>query len=190
MGIASTRFKVAFEDYYISKRLAGDEQLEENLRYYEELEKEKVKILLLGTTGCGKSTFLTQLRIIHGDVYTDEELVVFLSAIHLNLITAMKILLVQAKRLSISGKIISQKSLEMIDQYSGTTSFLAVAILKAIEDLWADPIIKSVWNLRKEFSISNDSNFLLDKCGKIATPGYMPDCDDILHCYVSTTGKR
>jgi hypothetical protein len=62
MGKTSSRFKVAFEDYYISKRIAGDATLEENLRYYEELEKEKIKILLLGQ-------FLSLYVCIHIYVY-------------------------------------------------------------------------------------------------------------------------
>ena len=190
MGKSHSRFKVAFEDYYLSKRLAGDEQLEENLRYYEELEKEKLKVLLLGTAGVGKSTFLRQLRMIHGDADTDEELVDFVSAIHQNLMTSMKILLQQAKRLRISGKIESQRSLEMIDHYSSNASFLTDILLTAIALLWSDPVIRNVWNLREEYAIDQGAALLLDKCQLIATPGYAPESSDILQCYIPTAGQK
>lgn len=188
MGKSSSRCKVSFEDYYLSKRIAGDEQLEENLKYYEELEKEKLKIILLGATCAGKSTFLRQLRVTHGDQYTDEELVVFLSAIHQNLMTSMKILILQSKILQISGNIECRKSFEVVDQYTGTTSFLSIALLTAIKELWSDPFIKSVWNLREEYGYTFDVEYLLDKCEAIATPGYMPDLTDSLCCYLPTTG--
>lgn len=188
MGKSSSRFKVAFEDYYISKRQAGDEQLEENLRYYEEIESEKLKILLLGTGGAGKTTFLKQLRMIHGDMYTDEELIEFLSVIHQNLMSSIKILLHQAKRLQISGRISSQQAFAVVDQYSGNASFLSDILLIAIAELWSDPVIKTVWNLREEFTIDQSVGLLLDKCDIIATPGYIPVAMDILHCSLPTTG--
>lgn len=188
MGKSSSRLKVSFEDYYVSKRLASDEQLKENLRYYEELEREKLQILLLGTDGVGKSTFLRQLRMIHGDIYTEEELVDFLSVVHQNLISSMKILLQQAKKLNISGRISSQQSIETIHQHSISAHFLSDAVFAAITSLWSDPVIKSVWNLRDEFQIEQNIGSLFDKCAAIATPGYIPQEADILHCSLPTTG--
>lgn len=128
------------------------------------------------------------MRIIHGDVYTDDELVDLLSTIHLNLITAMKILLHQAKRLQISGKIIDQQSIGKIQSYIGNTSFLSPVLLTAITVLWADPVIQSVWGLREEFNINQSVSCLFDKCDLIATPGYMPESSDILHCSLPTKG--
>lgn len=189
MGKASSRFKV-FEDYYISKREADDEQLVENLKYYEELERQKLKILLLGTACAGKSTFLRQLRLLYGDQYTDEELVVFLSTIHLNLICSMKILVQQSKQLQISGRIVSKKSFDLVDQYSGTSSFLSKSLLTAIKELWSDPIIKTIWDLREEYGDTYSVDYLFDRCAAIATAGYMPDSTDVSHCYLPTTGSH
>ena len=188
MGKSSSRFKVSFEDYHVSKRLASDEQLEENLRYYEELEREKLQILLLGTDGVGKSTFLRQLRMIHGDLYTEEELVEFISIVHQNLIFSMKILLQQAKSLHILGGISSRQSVETIIKHSTGAPFLSDSVLRAISLLWSDPVIKSVWNLRDEFQIDHNVCSLFDKCTAIATPGYVPQGADILHCSLPTSG--
>ena len=187
MGKSASRFRV-FEDYYISKREADDEQLVENLKYYEELEKQKLKILLLGTACAGKSTFLGQLRLLYGDQYTDEELVVYLSTIHLNLICSMKILVQQSKQLQISGKIISKKSFDIVDQYSGTSSFLSKSLLTAIKELWSDPTIKTIWDLKEEYGDTYSVDYLFDRCAAIATSGYMPDSMDVIHCYLPTTG--
>ena len=48
-----------------------------------------VKLLLLGSGESGKSTFVKQMKIIHGDSYSIEELKNFVSIIHGNLLTSM-----------------------------------------------------------------------------------------------------
>ena len=48
-----------------------------------------VKLLLLGAGESGKSTFVKQMKIIHGDGYSTDELKSFISIIHGNLLTSM-----------------------------------------------------------------------------------------------------
>ena len=48
-----------------------------------------VKLLLLGAGESGKSTFVKQMKIIHGDGYSTDELNSFTSIIHGNLLTSM-----------------------------------------------------------------------------------------------------
>ena len=48
-----------------------------------------VKLLLLGAGESGKSTFVKQMKIIHGDGYSIDELNSFISIIHGNLLTSM-----------------------------------------------------------------------------------------------------
>jgi hypothetical protein len=106
------------DDERNSKRSVKDKVLEENLAYYAELEKEKVKILLLGSENCGKSTILEQLRLVYGDPYTDEELALFLAIIHRNMLDGMKILIQQAKRLKISGRVECTRAMNNIESQS------------------------------------------------------------------------
>ena len=47
------------------------------------------KLLLLGAGESGKSTFVKQMKIIHGDGYSKDELKSFTSTIHGNLISSM-----------------------------------------------------------------------------------------------------
>jgi hypothetical protein len=131
---------------------------------------------------------LKQLRTLYGEPYSEEELILYLSTIHHNLLISIKILISQAKILKILSKIESQISVEIIENYSGNISFLTPEIMKSIQVLWSDPIIKTVWNLKFEFSINENIGFLFDKCDKFATPGYMPNMTDIFHCSLATTG--
>jgi GTPase SAR1 family protein len=180
--------KVGFLDYDLSKRIVNDAHLEENLQFFAEKEKEKLKLIFIGPHGSGKTTILRQLRQIHGDQYSEEELGQFLSVIHQNLINSMKILLEQCKRLGITGRVGPQKSLETITKYSGRTEFLPENIMFAIRLLWADPVIQSVWGMRAEYQINWTVQHFHDKCVSIAQPGYLPDNSDILRCDFPTAG--
>lgn len=141
-----------------------------------------------GTAHVGKTTFLKQLRRIYGEPYTEEELIFYLSTIHHNLLLSIRILISHAKKLQIMSKIESQISVEMIENFSGNISFLSAEILESIQILWSDPVIQTVWNLQFEFVINENIGFLFDKCDKFATPGYMPNLVDIIHCSLPTTG--
>lgn len=56
---------------------------------------------LAGPGESGKSTFIKQMRIIHGKGYSPEELAAFRKLIHSNVVTAMQSLLEGAEELNI-----------------------------------------------------------------------------------------
>ncbi|ORY36931.1 G-alpha-domain-containing protein [Rhizoclosmatium globosum] len=67
-----------------------------------ELEKETaVKLLLLGTGESGKSTLLKQMKIIHGLGFTNDEMIMYRSAIWLNLLTCYQNLTIAMDNLKI-----------------------------------------------------------------------------------------
>ena len=63
--------------------------------------KREMKVLLLGAGESGKSTFLKQMRIIHGEDYSDQERLDFRSTIYHNLLKGMKVLAEARKRLQL-----------------------------------------------------------------------------------------
>ena len=64
--------KVSDKDYRrISKKI--DKQLKKDKEVYE-LQMQEPRILILGSSDSGKSTLLKQLRILHGDSFTPEEI--------------------------------------------------------------------------------------------------------------------
>ena len=48
------------------------------------------KVLYLGTGESGKSTFIKQMRIIHGDGYNDEDKRSFIKLVYRNILTSMQ----------------------------------------------------------------------------------------------------
>ncbi|KAJ3605468.1 hypothetical protein NHX12_027514 [Muraenolepis orangiensis] len=65
-------------------------EIERQLRRDKKDSRREFKLLLLGTGESGKSTFIKQMRIIHGSGYTEEEKRSFTRLVYQNIFTAMQ----------------------------------------------------------------------------------------------------
>jgi energy-coupling factor transporter ATP-binding protein EcfA2 len=63
--------------------------------------RQEIKILLLGAGESGKSTFIKQMRIIHGEDYSEQDRLEFRATIYHNILKSMKILVEARRRLQI-----------------------------------------------------------------------------------------
>lgn len=63
--------------------------------------KQEIKILLLGAGESGKSTFIKQMRIIHGEDYSESDRLDFRATIYHNILKGCKILVEARRRLQI-----------------------------------------------------------------------------------------
>ena len=74
-----------------------DKQLQQEKRNL----KQEIKILLLGAGESGKSTFIKQMRIIHGEDYSESDRLEFRPIIYHNILKGVKILVEARRRLQI-----------------------------------------------------------------------------------------
>lgn len=74
-----------------------DRQLQQEKRNL----RQEIKILLLGAGESGKSTFIKQMRIIHGEDYSESDRLDFRPIIYHNLLKGCKILVEARRRLQI-----------------------------------------------------------------------------------------
>ena len=80
-----------------SRSKAIDKELTKDKSYL----KREIKILLLGAGESGKSTFLKQMKIIHGQEFSDEDLRDYRTIIFSNIIKGLKVLQDARKKLDI-----------------------------------------------------------------------------------------
>ncbi|XP_014396712.1 PREDICTED: guanine nucleotide-binding protein subunit alpha-14, partial [Myotis brandtii] len=71
-----------------SQRISAE--IERQLRRDKKDARRELKLLLLGTGESGKSTFIKQMRIIHGSGYSDEDRKGFTKLVYQNIFTAMQ----------------------------------------------------------------------------------------------------
>ncbi|CAH8475822.1 unnamed protein product [Heterobilharzia americana] len=150
-------------------------EIERQLHKDKSAGRKEVKLLLLGTGESGKSTFVKQMRIIHGSGYTDADKRAFISLIYQNIFLAMHTMF----------DALSLLSIELQNSENQENMRL---IRKAIHKLWADPGMKQCYERRREFQLTDSSKYYLDNFDRIADPEYLPNLQDILRVRVPTTG--
>lgn len=154
--------------------------------------KRQVKLLLLGAGESGKSTFLKQMRIIHGIRFEDELVKEFQQVIYQNVVKGMKVLVDARDKLNIpwgdgQNSEIGTKLLEFnnntVLDYRLFNSYAA-----NLSKLWKDSGIRRAFERRREFQLSDSVEYFLNNLDRIARPDYVPTNRDILHCRKATKG--
>ena len=70
-----------------------NQQIQRDLKKHKKDLKNTKKLLLLGTGESGKTTFIKQMRILHGKPYSQAELDVFRSLVYRNIYIAVQVLI-------------------------------------------------------------------------------------------------
>uniref|UniRef100_A0A9L0R0B4 Guanine nucleotide-binding protein subunit alpha n=1 Tax=Equus caballus TaxID=9796 RepID=A0A9L0R0B4_HORSE len=171
-----------------SKRINAE--IEKQLRRDKRDARRELKLLLLGTGESGKSTFIKQMRIIHGAGYSEEDKRGFTKLVYQNIFTAMQAMIRAMETLRILYKHEHNKAnallIREVDVEKVTT--FEHRYVSAIKTLWADPGIQECYDRRREYQLSDSAKYYLTDVDRIATLGYLPTQQDVLRVRVPTTG--
>ncbi|KAK6301852.1 guanine nucleotide-binding protein subunit alpha-13 [Coregonus clupeaformis] len=160
--------------------------------------KRLVKILLLGAGESGKSTFLKQMRIIHGQDFDQQAREEFRATIYSNVIKGVRVLVDAREKLHIPwGSSDNQvhgdnvmsfdtRSSMMVHGQVETSVFLKY--LPSIQALWADSAIQHAYDRRREFQLGESVKYFLDNVEKLGEPSYIPSQQDVLLARKPTKG--
>ncbi|TNN59654.1 Guanine nucleotide-binding protein G(q) subunit alpha [Liparis tanakae] len=171
-----------------SKRINAE--IEKQLRRDKRDARRELKLLLLGTGESGKSTFIKQMRIIHGSGYTDEDKKGFTKLVYQNIFTSMQAMIRATETLKIpykyeqnknNAQVVREVDVEKISSFEQPYT-------SAIKMLWADPGIQEAYDRRREYQLSDSTKYYLNDLERIATEKYMPTQQDVLRVRVPTTG--
>ncbi|KPP75246.1 guanine nucleotide-binding protein subunit alpha-14-like, partial [Scleropages formosus] len=78
-----------------------NKEIERQLNRDKKDSRRELKLLLLGTGESGKSTFIKQMRIIHGSGYTEEDKMGFAKLVYQNIFTSMQVMIRAMETLNI-----------------------------------------------------------------------------------------
>lgn len=177
-----------------------DEDAKAQLRVSRAIEREieawkrdssrEFKLLLLGTGEAGKSTFIKQMRIIHGQGYSDKDRAEFSSLVYRNIFHGMQILIEAMAALKIAYADAGNKRFESVvkavDREEATE--ITAEQKTALQGLWSDSGVQKCFERRNEFQISDSAKYYFDSLDRISEAGYIPTVDDVLRVRVPTTG--
>jgi guanine nucleotide-binding protein G(q) subunit alpha len=152
--------------------------------------RRELKLLLLGTGESGKSTFIKQMRIIHGSGYSDEDKRGFIKLVFQNIFMAMQSMIRAMDLLKIQYE--NSDSQEKADLVRGvdfeTVTTFESPYVEAIKALWNDKGITECYDRRREYQLTDSAKYYLSAIDRIAERDYLPTQQDILRVRVPTTG--
>ncbi|XP_060604362.1 guanine nucleotide-binding protein G(q) subunit alpha-like, partial [Ruditapes philippinarum] len=187
-----------------------NQEIERQLRKDKRDARRELKLLLLGTGESGKSTFIKQMRIIHGTGYSEDDKRSFIKIVYQNIFMAMNAMIRAMDTLKISYKdpnneerkgemlelvgrsltiLEGQENANLIRQidHETVTSF-EQQFVEAIKALWADSGIQECYDRRREYQLTDSAKYYLDDVDRITQPDYLPSLQDILRVRSPTTG--
>ncbi|XP_030767440.1 guanine nucleotide-binding protein subunit alpha homolog [Sitophilus oryzae] len=156
--------------------------------------KRQVKLLLLGAGESGKSTFLKQMRIIHGIKFENQQVREYQQVIYQNVLKGMQVLVDARDKLNIPWQEnnninLGNQLLQLKFNNSlvlDSRQFMQYAPL--LSSLWKDSGIRRAFERRREFQLSDSIEYFLNNLERISQPSYNPSNQDILHCRKATKG--
>jgi len=167
-----------------------NQEIERQLRRDKRDARRELKLLLLGTGESGKSTFIKQMRIIHGSGYSDEDKRGFIKLVFQNIFMAMQSMIRAMDILKIqyisSNNIENSELVRSVD-FETVTAF-EPPYVQAIKDLWADGGIQECYDRRREYQLTDSAKYYLMEIDRVAALNYLPTEQDILRVRVPTTG--
>ncbi|XP_051930812.1 guanine nucleotide-binding protein subunit alpha-11-like [Hippocampus zosterae] len=172
------------------RTIAVDNEIKKQLRKQKRMERQQVKVLLLGTGESGKTTFIRQMRIIHGRGFSEEDRKEFAKCIFQNIFTAIKAMTGAMNTLKIPY---SNPDNEFYASKVENVNTLHITKLErdyvdAIRRLWADSGIRVCYSRRCEYQLLDSTEYYMNQLDRIAEPDYIPTEQDVLRVRFPTTG--
>uniref|UniRef100_A0AAY4DK03 Guanine nucleotide-binding protein subunit alpha n=1 Tax=Denticeps clupeoides TaxID=299321 RepID=A0AAY4DK03_9TELE len=167
-----------------------NDEIERQLRRDKKDARRELKLLLLGTGESGKSTFIKQMRIIHGSGYSEEDKRGYTKLVYQNVFTSVQAMIRAMDTLQIPYKYEQNKTNANIvhevdvEKVSG----FANPYVDAIKSLWIDPGIQECYDRRREYQLSDSTKYYLSALDRISDASYVPTQQDVLRVRVPTTG--
>ncbi|OLL26132.1 Guanine nucleotide-binding protein alpha-3 subunit, partial [Neolecta irregularis DAH-3] len=154
--------------------------------------RRECKILLLGSGESGKSTVVKQMKIIHQNGYSLEELALYRSTIYRNLIDGAKSIVIAMRKFGIEPQNVSNnENTDLILDFRldpNPTVSLDPDIAEALDILWHDPSTAAVLDRQNEFYFLDSAPYFFENLKRIGQPNYIPTEADVLYARTKTTG--
>lgn len=147
-----------------------------------------VKILVLGTGESGKSTFLKQMRILHGEGFSEEDRIGFRGIIWGNVVDAMKTMLdaMDSLKIPIGDNSLTDDSYQVLD-IDTKKPFDIVPYADSLAKLWADSGVQAVFARSNEYQLSSSTKYYLSQVKHLCQADYVPTEQDVLRARRATT---
>eukprot|EP00730_Choanoeca_flexa_P015871 TRINITY_DN7384_c0_g1_i2.p1 TRINITY_DN7384_c0_g1~~TRINITY_DN7384_c0_g1_i2.p1 ORF type:complete len:387 (+),score=108.05 TRINITY_DN7384_c0_g1_i2:191-1351(+) len=158
-----------------ARNAAVDRRLQEDA----ELASRTIKLLLLGAGESGKSTLVKQMKIIHGDGFTQDELRSYKPTICDNLVHSMRAVLEAMGPLHINlgdhqhNRTHAKAVLSYVEL--GQAGGLTPELTSALKALWADTGVQECFRRSNEYQLNDSAEYFFNSIDRISQQNYTPN---------------
>ncbi|KAL0077145.1 G protein alpha subunit [Phycomyces blakesleeanus] len=151
------------------------------------------KILLLGSGESGKSTIVKQMKVIHQNGYTEDELYTWRSTVYKNIIESAQAIVAAINKYEYEYQNEKNKChAERIASYllgNNTNVVLDKEIVIAINCIWTDEAVAKLLDQESSgFYLMDSASYFFDEIKRIGESDYLPTTQDVLQARSKTTG--
>ncbi|KAK9971606.1 hypothetical protein ABG768_024962 [Culter alburnus] len=152
----------------------------------------EVKLLLLGGGESGKSTIVKQMKIIHEDGFSGDDVKQFKPVVYSNTLQSLATILRAMETLGIEyadkDRTADAKMIfDVVGRMEDTEPY-STELLGAMMRVWSDAGTQACFNRSREYQLNDSAQYYLDSLQRIGAPDYLPTEQDILRTRVKTTG--
>jgi len=147
-----------------------------------------VRVLCLGIGGCGKTTFVRHMKIIHGIAWDDAETERFVQLIRRNYLLVMGELLHLISKMNLTLKDESEKSAVKVKELLKDRDSPIKENMPVLQTLWDDPAIQNIVKNHREQTNAPHIGYFWDHVDRVMADDYKPTEEDILRVRVRTAG--
>jgi len=149
----------------------------------------EIKLLLLGTGESGKSTIAKQMKILHTEGFSQQELLSFRPVVFNNTLTSMRTLVQAARNLKFEIMEQNEERVKFFEEVNPVElEEFTIQMATDVKEMWHDPAIQAAYEKRNEFQLMDGAQYCFENVDRFATPKYIPDETDVLRVRARTTG--
>jgi len=149
----------------------------------------EIKLLLLGTGESGKSTIAKQMKILHTEGFSKQELLSFRPVVFNNTLTSMRTLVQAVRNMNLDLKEENKLKAHYFEEVNPVElETFTIEMAKDVKAIWADPAIQDAYQRRNEFQLMDGAQYCFEHVERFAAADYTPDETDVLRVRARTTG--
>jgi len=151
-------------------------------------EADPLRILCLGIGGCGKTTFVRQLKIMHRIGWDDAETDRFVQIIRRNYLLTLDELITLSGKMKLSVSEENKKHLPAIKELTRDRDTSVKDNLALLRSVWEDEAIQEIVINHKEQLSAPHIAYFWEHIDRVMEDNYKPTDEDILRVRVRTAG--
>ncbi|XP_042233514.1 guanine nucleotide-binding protein G(q) subunit alpha-like isoform X2 [Homarus americanus] len=147
----------------------------------------EARLLVLGASDTGKSTFMKQMRLVFGDEYPVPDRRRHQPHIRRNLLESVHRIIQAMDTFGITQATQEAQDaarrftdLEPLEQFLEDDAIIDHQLVEQTQLLWADPMVQEVYIRGNEYHLMTNADYFITNAERILDDNYIPNVDDIL----------